>query len=37
VTVQGNATTTRNGASSALKVNDEIFKGDTLKTSANDR
>jgi len=35
VTVQGNATATRNGASSALKVNDEIFKGDLLKTSAN--
>jgi hypothetical protein len=35
VTLQGNATATRNGASSALKVNDEIFKGDALKTSAN--
>lgn len=35
VTVQGNATAARNGANSALKVNDEIFKGDTLKTSAN--
>jgi len=35
VSVQGNATATRNGATSALKSNDEIFKGDTLKTSAN--
>ena len=35
VTVQGNATTTRNGASSVLKADDEIFKGDTLRTSAN--
>src|SRR5262249_9624316 len=35
VTVQGNATATRNGANLMLKVNDEVFKGDTLKTAAN--
>jgi hypothetical protein len=35
VTVQGNATATRKGTSSALKTNDEIFRGDILKTSAN--
>jgi hypothetical protein len=35
VSVQGNATATRNGTNLALKANDEIFKGDTLKTAAN--
>lgn len=35
VSVQGDASATRNGTSLALKANDEIFKGDTLKTSAN--
>ncbi len=35
VSVQGNATAERNGENLVLKANDEIFKGDTLKTSAN--
>jgi len=30
--LQGSATVVRNGASAALKVQDEIFKGDVLKT-----
>ena len=33
--MQGNATAERNGENRVLKTNDEIFKGDTLKTSAN--
>jgi FecR-like protein len=34
-TVQGSATVTRDGATTALKPQDEIFKGDSLKTGAN--
>jgi hypothetical protein len=35
VTVQGSATATRANATRPLKLNDEIFNGDTLRTGAN--
>ena len=33
--LQGNASVTRNNATASLKLHDEIFKGDILKTGAN--
>jgi hypothetical protein len=35
VTLQGSATVTRAGTTRPLKLNDEIFSGDTLRTAAN--
>ena len=35
VTLQGSATVTRANATKALKLNDEIFNGDTLRTGTN--
>ncbi|HEX7790382.1 MAG TPA: FecR domain-containing protein [Afipia sp.] len=34
-TLKGSATVTRNGTATALKLQDDIFKGDTLQTSKN--